>query len=34
MKKLSRIFCLALAVMMAMSLLAVSAAAENQHFDQ
>lgn len=28
MKKLSRIFCLALAVMMAMSLLAVSAAAE------
>ena len=34
MKKLSRIFCLALAVMMAMSLLAVSAAAENQHFDK
>lgn len=34
MKKLSRILCLALAVMMAMSLLAVSAAAENQHFDK
>ena len=34
MKKLSRILCLALAVMMAMSLLAISAAAENPHFDK
>ena len=34
MKKLSRILCLALAVMMAMSLLAIPAAAENQHFDK
>ena len=34
MKKLSRILCLALAVMMAMSLLAIPAAAENQHFDR
>lgn len=31
MKKLSRILCLALAIMMAMSLLAIPAAAENQH---
>ena len=34
MKKLSRILCLALAIMMAMSLLAIPAAAENQHFDK
>ena len=34
MKKLSRILCLALVVMMAMSLLAVQASAENQHFDK
>ena len=34
MKKLSRILCLVLVLAMAMSVAAVQAAAENQHFDK